>query len=804
MRKKRQPSRFKWTSSLTLLICGTGLAAVRPEKLAVFPINPLLFGQDAHQALLVVVSYADGTSKDVTDDCRFASAKTSVATVDRAGQITAHSNGGAPIEVSYEGLRASTTVLVQRAEAPLPLSFAGDILPVLTKYGCNSGSCHGALNGQNGFKLSLFGYEPENDYEMIVHKHDGRRLALSDPEKSLLLLKPTFQVTHGGGKRFAKDSPDYLTLLAWIRGGAQRVPAQERRMVALRVYPSSTALYGKESKARLLVTARYSDGSEGDVTRLVKFQSNDDSIASVDPQGVLSGLNGGETAIVVRGPGVTGVAIADVVPDTRPVPKLQVNNFIDEFVSEKLQRLHVAPSEPADDPTFLRRAFLDVIGVIPTSAEARRFLSDRDPDKRAKLVETLLHRPEYADFWALYWGDHLNNTKQLLYNKGPYTFTVWLNRIFRDNVPYDKFVRMMITSTGNTYDAPEVSFYPEMKKEPDRAATTTQLFLGVSIECARCHNHPLEHWTRDDFNGMAAFFSQMKFKEPSGPRNNEKSLYLDFNRQYQHPDTKQVILPKPLNGKVMESDEWTDRREMLADWITSPDNPYFARTLVNRMWRNFMGRGLVEPVDDFRATNPPTNAPLLDALAKDFVEHGYDLHHLIRRITSSAAYQLSSTPTERNIRDKMAYSRYYPRRLTAEQMMDSMVLSTGVAEKFRSQYPGTRAAQLAEPEIESYFLDVFDRPSRQLICERKQPPTLNQALHLISGDTIQKKITDQRSILQSTKDVDELYLRTLSRYPDSEERSNAEKAIANAGNQKRGYEDLLWALLNSKEFLYNH
>jgi hypothetical protein len=804
MWRKRLPSRFKWISGIVLLVCTTVSAAVKPIGLAVSPINPLLFGKDAHQALLVVVSYSDGTSKDVTGEARFKSAKPSVATVDSAGQVTAHSNGGALIEVSYDVLRSSTTTLVQKAEAPLPLSFAANILPILTKNGCNGGSCHGALNGQNGFKLSLFGYEPEADYDMIVHKHDGRRLTHADPEKSLLLLKPTFQVAHGGGKRFAKDSPEYATLLNWIRDGARLIPSQERKMVALRVNPPSVALYGKESKGRLLVTARYSDGTEGDVTEWVKFQSNDDSIVGVDPHGGLTALEGGQTAIVVRGPGVTGVAIADVVPDTRPVPKLPTNNFIDQYVAGKLQRLHIPPSELADDATFLRRVFLDVIGEIPTAQEARAFLRDHDPDKRSKLVETLLHRPEYADFWALYWGDHLNNTKQLLYNKGPYTFTIWLNQIFRNNVPYDKFVRMLLTATGNTYDAPEVSFYPEQKKEPDWAAKTTQLFLGVSIECARCHNHPLEHWTRDDFNGMAAFFSQIKWKEPSGPRNNEKSLYLDFKRQFQHPDTKQVVLPKVLNGLAIQSDEWTDRRELLADWMTSPQNPYFARTLVNRMWRNFMGRGLVEPVDDFRATNPPTNAPLLDALAKDFAEHGYDLHHLIRLITSSATYQLSSIPIDRNKSDKMAYSRYYTRRLTAEQMLDSIVLATGVPEKFRSQYPGTRASQLAEPEIESYFLDVFDRPSRQLICERKQPPTLNQALHLISGDTIQKKIADPQSILRTTRNVEEMYLRTLSRFPDDEERRTAEQAIAKAGEPKRGYEDLLWALLNSKEFLYNH
>ena len=788
-----------WACLLTF----AGVLAASPIKLTVVPANPLLFGKGARQPLLVVAHHPDGSAEDVTSRASFRSEKPSVVAVDPRGILRAEANGGAAIRVTYQGLEASTTALIQRAGAPLPASFTADILPVLTKIGCNGGSCHGDLNGQNGFKLSLFGYEPEPDYAMIA----GKRLNLDDPAKSLLLQKPTFQVAHGGGQVLRLGSPEYNILLDWIRSGAKRSGNDERRMTALRVTPAVPVLYGKDAKARLLVTAHYSDGTEGDVTNLVKFQSNDDSIAAVTADGVVSALRGGETAIVVRGPGVAAAAKVGVVLERRRVPHVAPANFIDEHVFAKLQALEIPPSEPCDDAAFLRRAYLDIIGLIPTAAEARQFLGDQSPDKRAKLVDALLQRPEYADYWGLYWGDHLSNTKQLLYNKGPYTFTRWLHDAFRSNVPYDQFARRLLTSTGDMYDSPATSYFPLMKKELDLASITSQLFLGVSIECARCHNHPLERWTRDDFNGMAAFFSQVRYKNGVGPRNNERTLYVDFKRQFQHPDTKAVYLPKPLNGPTVTSDEWTDRRELFTDWLTSPQNPYFAKALVNRMWRNFLGRGLVEPVDDFRVTNPPTNEPLLDALAQDFIAHGYDLHHLIRRITASRTYQLSSIPNDGNRDDTMAYSRYYPRRMIAEQLLDSVSQATGVPERYRSLYPGTRAAQLPEPEIESYFLEVFERPSRQLICERKSTQTLNQALHLISGDTIHNKITNADGVLpqllQSGRPapeiVEELYLRTLSRYPDSEERR-----LAATASGKQGLEDVFWALLNSKEFLYNH
>ena len=796
----------------TAIVCILVPASFAGAQLTVLPNDPFLFGKGSRQRLVAVARLADGTTRDVTAETRFVSERPEVAAVVDGSFVEARAFGGATIRATYRGIDGSTTALVQRADRPLPSSFAADILPVLTKIGCNGGGCHGALNGQNGFKLSLFGYEPEADYEMIVRAHDGRRVNLGEPEKSLLLAKPTFQVEHGGGKLLRADSADYRVLLEWLRGGARRAGSGERRMTALEVLPGSVLLYGGNSTAQLLVRARYSDGTEADVTHQVRFQSNDDSIAAVSGSGVVAPRRGGETAVVARAPGLAAAARVGVVIERHRIANLEPVNFIDELVFEKLKALEIPPSAPADDATFLRRVSIDIAGLIPTAAEARRFLADRDPRKRARLVEDLLQRPEYADHWATYWGDHLSNTRQLLYNKGPFTFTRWLYTAFRNNTRYDRFARELLVSSGNMFDAPATSYYPLMRKELDLAAMTSQLFLGVTIDCARCHNHPLEKWTRDDFNGMAAFFSQVRYKNGAGPRNNERILYVDFARQFQHPETRTTYLPKPLDGPIMESGEWDDRREMLADWLTSPGNRWFARAMVNRMWRNFLGRGLVEPVDDFRATNPPTNEPLLNALAADFVSHGYDLHHLIRRITSSRVYQLSSEPVAGNRDDTMAYSRYYPRRLHSEQLLDSISQATAVPEKFRSLYPGTRAMQVPDPEIESYFLEVFDRPSRQLICERKNAQTLNQALHLISGDTVHQKVSHKEGFLAKVLEsgrtpadvLEELYLRTLSRYPRGEERAAAREAGARAGEERQGIEDVFWALLNSKEFLYNH
>ena len=448
---------------LAALISISTAFAATPKSISIQPGNPLLFGQGATQALVVIAQYPDGSEKEITNQSQFSAANPAIASVDSTGKITAHSSGAAAIHVTYEGISGATTTLVQRAEAPIPQSFNADIMPILTKMGCNGGSCHGALNGKNGFKLSLFGYEPDKDYDMIVHKHEGRRINLADPEQSLILLKPTFQVSHGGGKLLRKDSPDYNSLLTWIHNGARLDPELERHIVSIRVLPPASVLTGKSATRQMLVVARYSDGTERDVTRTVKFQSNDDSIASVSPEGVVTGERGGETAIVVRAPGIAAAAKVGVVIVQHQVPEFAANNFIDDAVFAKLKALQIPPAPLADDATFLRRASLDIIGLIPTSDEARAFLADKDPGKRSKLVDALLKRPEYADFWALYWGDHLGNTKQLLYNKGPYVFTRWLHDAFAKNLPYDQFARELLTSSGDMYQAGATNYYPLMR-----------------------------------------------------------------------------------------------------------------------------------------------------------------------------------------------------------------------------------------------------------------------------------------------------------------------------------------------------
>ena len=799
-------------------VAGTVLAGIlpllanAPERILVLPENPLLFGASARQRLVALAQHADGSLVDVTSRATFRSANPRVAEVTTKGAVHAKAFGGARIDVTYAGLRGATTALVQRAESPAPVTFGGDVLPVLTKLGCNSGNCHGAINGQNGFKLSLFGYRPDEDYPMVARADDGRRIDLQAPENSLLLRKPTFQVAHGGGLVLSADSVEYRTLLAWIRGGARLDGSTEKRVQALDVHPPDLVFQRTDAPLPLLVTARFSDGTEADFTRLAHFESHDDSVATVDERGTVTSRARGQTTILVRAGGAVAAARIGVVTEKHPVPEMACDHPIDRHVLGKLRELHVPPSEPADDATFLRRAYLDIIGVIPEAGEARAFLADSDPNKRAKLVERLLDRPEYADFWSLYWGDHLNNTKQLLYNKGPYTFTRWLYDAFRQNMRYDDFVRALMTSSGNMYESPATSFYPLMKKPLDLAAQASQLFLGVRIECARCHDHPMERWTQDDYNGMAAFFSQVRYKGGVGPRNNERTLYLEFDRQFQHPENEQIYLPKALGGRRTELGEWSDRRAALVDWMTAADNPYFSRAIVNRMWKQFMGSGIVEPADDFRETNPPSNEDLLDGLAKRFVASGYDLKALIRDITSSCAYQFSSIPTAANREDTLGHSHYYARRLSAEQLLDSISLATGVHEQFPSMYPGTRAAQLPEPEVPSYFLDVFDRPSRQLVSDRAVTHSLNQALHLVSGSTIEDKVASEdgalaRMIARGLYDgriIEELYLRALARFPEPAERKAAAESVRSARNRAQGLEDVFWALLNSKEFLYQH
>ncbi len=709
-------------------------------------------------------------------------------------------------------MSARQSVRVQLADRKRAISFVNDIAPIFVRLGCSASDCHGSLNGQNGFKLSLFGYEPDADYKAVVEASEGRRINRAEPANSLILLKPTQSVRHGGGKRFEPGSLEYQAIKEWIEAGAPAGGGAESKMVRLEVMPRERVLVRSDAMQQLVVMAHYADGATADVTRKVRYQSNDDSIATVSADGLVAAKRSGEAAILIRSLDQVSAARIGVSlsPPIRDYPNTPRNNFIDEYVFSKLKRLNIVPSELCSDEEFLRRVSLDLIGVLPTAEEARKFLASRDPNKRANLVDELLERPEYADFWGLFWSDRLSNSRQFLYEKGTFFFQQWLREAMAQNMRYDQFARELITATGGLYEVAPTSYYPLMKKAEDMATTTSQVFLGVGLECARCHDHPFEKWKQEDFLGLAAFFPQVRHKNRI--RQNERVLYLDPKRELTHPKSKQPVMPKFLGGDAVKIEPERDRREVLADWITARSNPFFARAIVNRLWKHFLGRGLVEPVDDFRITNPPTNEALLAALSEDFIRNKYDLKHLFRTIVGSRVYQLSAQPNGTNKEDKQFYSRFYLKRLNAEELLDGICRVTEIPEKFPGFHLGTRATQLPDPKVPSYFLDVFDRATRETVCERKQTTSVMQIMHLVSGDTINQKIRAENSLIErfiksgksSPEIIEELYLRTLSRFPKKEEAQLAQQGVGQAPSPREGYEDLLWALLNSKEFIFNH
>ena len=711
-------------------------------------------------------------------------------------------------------LTASSALQAQNSPK---LSFVNDVVPVFTMAGCAGANCHGSIRGQHGFKLSLFGYEPPIDYKAITDP-EAHRIDLKNPEQSLILLKPTFQKPHGGGKRFAVGSLQYQTILDWIAQGASFDSPGSPRIQTLTVTPAQQTLVNAGSAVNLKALATYSDGTVRDMTRLVQYSANDPSVVEVSPDGQVKALARGETTIMIRTLGQAVGARVEVVGEKCGAQaKPESNNYIDDRVFTKLSRLCVAPSGLALDSDFLRRVYLDAIGTLPSEREATAFLKSSDVDKRSKVIDGLLERPEFNEFWALQFSELFRSGIQETGSKGSKIVYEYLRTSFREHKPYDVLVRELVSSQGAHWSGNEPSSFYHISTNPqpaDHATNISQLFLGVRLECARCHNHPYEKWTQNDFYGFAAFFAKVGTKEMW--QSNENADYYMEEGKVTNPATKQVMKPKYLGGAVEEDDPDADIRVKLGQWITAPQNPFYARVTVNRLWKHFFNIGLVEPADDFRVTNPPSNPELLDALAKDFVEHGFDLRQVMRSIMNSNAYQRSAEPNDSNRGDKINYSHYYLRRLMVESLLDGMAQVTGVQEKFAGHPLGTRAievhqAYLSEP---NYALQVFGRPDREKICDRDQQPSLVQVLHLISGDTIQRKITAPDSRLKQwlmEKDltdqalIERIYLASLTREPSPQERTRLLSLLGAAGaNRESIYQDLLWGIFNSKEFLYNH
>ena len=697
------------------------------------------------------------------------------------------------------------------------LSFVKDIVPIFTKGGCANSNCHGSIRGQAGFKLSLFGYEPDLDYDAIVKGHDGLRINVKEPEKSLILLKPTFSIPHGGGERFKVGSLEYEAILDWIRDGATYDSAGSPRLKTLRVTPEEITLIGIGTKQQITATGTYTDGSTEDLTRKVQYTANDESVVEVSPSGEMKTLRAGETAIMVRTLGKAVATRLAVVaqPPMANYPDVPRNNFIDDLVFAKLKRLNIVPSPLSSDNEFLRRVYLDTTGLLPTLDETNAFLQSKDPGKRSKLIDQLIARPEFAEVWATRFADLFRTGLLDQGFKGGQLMYNWLRKSLMEDKPYNQFATELLTATGQLKFNPTANFYYITEfAEPENFATDiSQVFLGVRLECARCHNHPWEKWTQDDFWGFAAFFGRMGVKDTY--ENDESQILLKVKGEVIHPKTKKPVAPKYLDGPSAVEQPGEDIREKLAAWITSPENQWFPRAITNRMVKHYLGRGLVEPVDDFRVTNPPTNQALLDRLAKDFVANGYHLKHTARLILNSRVYQLSSEPNETNRNDQINYSRYYVRRLMAEQLADSITEVTGVPEKYPGYMLGTRAMEIPQG-APSYFLATFGRmKAREVICERDAQPDMAQAMHLISGETLLRQTTAKGGNLDkwladaalSNEDIlRRLFMASMVREPDRREIDLALAPVAAKGLSARraAYEDALWTIFNSKEFVFNH
>jgi hypothetical protein len=717
-------------------------------------------------------------------------------------------------------------------ETKAPPSFLNDIVPILTRQGCNQGACHGKGAGQNGFRLSLRGYAPESDYRWITREFNGRRVEGGAPEASLFLRKPIADVPHEGGKVFDRESREYAVLLAWLKDGAPGPKKDDPRVKRLELVPG-TRVMARGDGQQLQAFAEFSDGSRRDVTWLTKFESNDPGVIGVTAAGLATARRSGESA--VRAAFQTEVAVAVfTVPFDAPADSSRFvgrNNFIDDHVFAKLKALNIEPSDGCTDEEFIRRAFLDAAGTLPTAAEVRAFLADPSADKRAKLVDALLERPEFVDYWTLILGDLLQNRKERDHDvrgtKNVREMHAWLRQQVAANRPWDQLARDVLTATGSTATNPAIGYYVVTIGEHREAeksevgASVAQAFLGTRIGCAQCHNHPLEKYTQDDFYHFAGFFSRVKLdrKESKAGHTVLKVSHPDPNQNkgpvgVRQPRTGEFVKAQPLDRSSTEIKTGEDPRQKLVAWMTDPANEYFAGAIVNRVWRHYLGTGLVEPVDDLRATNPPTNPALWKALVADFVTHKYDLKYLMRTILTSRTYQLSSTTRPGNETETRFYSHYYARRLPAEVMLDAISHATGVPDRFPGYPLGLRAIQLPDPGLNSYFLSLFGRSERvtACACERNGDVTMPQLLHLQNGESIVQKVRsgDGRLAgwLKDYKDpvglTDEMFLTAVGRLPTADERRAVATALAEGDSRDEVFRDLFWALLNSKTFAFNH
>jgi hypothetical protein len=783
-----------------------------PVDLRVYPPEVELSTQRDYQSFVVQAVYADRMTRDVTADAEISFALDGI--VHREGsRLLPRSDGETVMHAAFGSLRKEIPIRVAAAAEERPVSFRLDVMPIFLRAGCNTGSCHGSARGQDKFRLSLFGFDPAGDYFRLTRDFNGRRLNFAVPEESLMVQKALGAVPHTGGERFTRDSPYFDTLVRWLQDVAPDDAPDIPEPVSLDVMPDRIVLETGGASQQLTVRAKYSDGTDRDVTDLTVFMGNNDIAAPVSKDGLITSGKRGEAFIMARFHTFSVGSHVVVVPDDVPYvfPDVPEYNYVDTLVYEKLRKLRISPSELCDDEVFLRRATIDLTGRLPTREEYETFAASEDPEKRISLVDTLLTRKEFTELWVMYWAEQLQiRSGQAVSYKSALLYHNWLKEKIASNVPMDQIVRELLSATGGTFKNPPTNYYQGESDTLLIAEDTAQVFMGIRTQCSQCHNHPFDRWTMNDYYGFAAFFARIGRKNTDDPR--EKIIFAGDSGEVQHPVTKQDVPPKYLGDEAPDTNG-KDRRKLMADWLTRPDNPYFARNLANRVWAQFFGRGIVEPVDDVRVSNPASNPELLDELSRKLVEYKYDFKQLVRDICLSRTYQLSTRANESNAFDRRNFARAEVRRIRAEVLLDCITQITETKDKFQGLPLGARAVQIADGNVSTYFLSTFGRSTRQspCSCEVVMEPSLSQALHLLNGDTTQGKIRDGNVVQKCLDDtpepgpvIEDLYIRCLTRFPTDKEKTELQTQVASAENPKEALEDLFWALLNSKEFVFNH
>ncbi len=804
-----------WLTALLLSAPLLAQAAPTLVEVRARPANINLTAKQDKQAIVVQAIYSDATTQDVTATATYAFADKKMAVMDKEFVVRAAADGQTTLTVQFGGKTIALPVKVEQSATEWPISFSLDVMPVLNKAGCNTGSCHGAARGKDGFRLSLFGYDPEGDYHRITRENFGRRINLALPDDSLMLEKSAGRVPHTGGERFTSSSQSYQTVVKWLKAGAPKDPTTVAKVIGLEIHPTQSVLEGAGASQRLNVRAIYSDGTDRDVTDMASYMSSNDGAAKVGATGMITADKRGEAFVLARYEDFSVGSQVLVIPKDAKFefPKVPENNYIDTLVNNKLKKIRITPSDICDDATYLRRITLDIVGKLPSIEEVQAFGADADPKKREKKIDELLGRKEFTQMWVMKWAELLQirtDNNQFQYKSALHYYD-WLADQFAQNRPMNEMVQDLLTASGGTFANPAGNFY---KVETDTLKMTenvAQIFMGMRIQCAQCHNHPFDRWTMNDYYSFASFFAQVGRK--TGEDNRETVVFNRATGGVSHPVGNRDMKPKFLGGDLPEMKTGEDRRAALAKWLASPENPFFAKNLANIVWGHFLGQGIVEPVDDVRISNPPSNPELLEELGKRFAASGYNFRQLVRDICASRTYQLTTKANASNTEDTRNFAKGNIRRMRAEVLLDCLNQVTAGREKFRGLPIGASAVEIVDGRTSTFFLTTFGRATRDTVCscEVQMEPNLSQALHLLNGETVNAKITAGGTVAASLRDkktapqiIDELYLRCLARKPTSKEQAELMEFFKEGRPELEVLNDLFWSLLNSKEFLFNH